>query len=319
MNKLLAILLLILTCSCIVYSQDYIPLIDTNKRWNMTRHLYNAQTYTFTARIKNIDTLINGNTYQKVVSDTIYTLTPTQAEGYLGYIREDLTTKKVYYTILDKEVLPFYFEEDEERLLYDFSLELGDTVEVMGTIECPASGFPLKTLKVVEIDSVELLDNSKRKRWTLTGLDGGNFVRWIEGIGSEYGLYMPSCPYTAMHWYEYSLLCFYQDNEHLYQEPNKNTCAIFWTSNTDEVDKSKLSVNVYPNPVSDEINIEFEITCNCKREVIIYNTSGLEVLKETSTSNSLNIKLEMLPKGVYYLNIRDDENHAFAFRKVIKL
>lgn len=135
--KFVLILLSIFNSSYFLISQNYEPLIETNKRWNMTRHLFDNQTYTYTARIKKIDTLINGEIYQKVVSDTIHPLTPEQAKGFLGYIREDFTTKKVYYTILDTNVLPFYFEEDEERLLYDFSLELGDTIEVMNTYECP--------------------------------------------------------------------------------------------------------------------------------------------------------------------------------------
>lgn len=317
--KFVLILLSIFNSSYFLISQNYEPLIETNKRWNMTRHLFDNQTYTYTARIKKIDTLINGEIYQKVVSDTIHPLTPEQAKGFLGYIREDFTTKKVYYTILDTNVLPFYFEEDEERLLYDFSLELGDTIEVMNTYECPPIEEGFVSLKVVEIDSIQLLDNSKRKRWHLQGLNNGEIVRWIEGIGSEFGLYMSSCPYTAMHWYTYSLLCYYEDDTQLYQEEGENTCSFFWTSNIEEYAQNNSLFKAYPNPNQGEFEVKLKEAKEIKNiEVFGADGKRLTFKSTNSNSSSATIQIKDPTKGVYWIKVTTQNGDYHTTKFVIR-
>lgn len=308
---------LIIVCSfCnLAFAQTYEPFIDTTKRWNMTRTIYNTQIYTYTARIKKIDTLIDGKVYQKIVSDTIYLLPENESAGYLGFIREDTTSKKVYYTNTDVGYSPFQFNTNEERLLYDFSLEIGDTATVMTTEECNNDGSGFTSLKVLNIDSLELIDGSKRKRWFLEDINNGDEVYWIEGIGSEFGLYMPSCPRTALHMFEYSLLCFFEDETHLYQQQNQTTCSVFWTSSTDELDMKENGFVVFPNPASDELNIELnkEIT----GKLVVYDAKGLEVLNKKFTGDNLKVNIESLSKGVYYLKI--NSLNLKAVNKIVKL
>ncbi len=135
MKKLLTtlLLLLIFTSSSFVYGQGYEPLVSSNKLWNILRNLNGDVVSTYTARIQEIDTVINGNTYQKIVSDTLDILPPNFYTD-LGYLREDINEKKVYYINESSHVFfSTILANNEEVLLYDFSLEEGDTTEVLTT------------------------------------------------------------------------------------------------------------------------------------------------------------------------------------------
>ena len=282
--------LLFVFLSFTVKSQDYIPLLDSTKRWNMTRTIHNSKTYTYAARIEFIDTLINDKTYQKVVSDTTYPLTEEQKKGFLGYIREDTLTKRVYYTVLDTSEAPFYFEENEERLLYDFSIEVGDTVEVLATLECEVSGDGKSPLEVIKIDSIELINGAKRKRWILENINNGRRVSWIEGVGSQFGLYMSSCSFTVMHHYEYSLLCYYENEEHLYIEEGQDTCAVFETSNVNNYSLSESKFQLYPNPASQKVNVSIDSpNSNTPVQYTLLDVTGKTVLEGTLENNTIDV------------------------------
>ncbi len=62
------------------------------------------------------------------------------------------------------------------------------------------------------------------------------------------------------------------------------------------------SMNVYPNPANDVINVNFAHFSNPVK-VEIMNMLGATVLKKTLNTASSQINLEELPKGIYYLRV----------------
>lgn len=76
---------------------------------------------------------------------------------------------------------------------------------------------------------------------------------------------------------------------------------------TDNTQKAKLIL--YPNPTSDYLNIEME---NTIKAVEIYSLQGQKVL--TSTTKKINVS--NLSKGIYLVQI-EDENNAVATQKLI--
>lgn len=297
------VLVVIFISSYSVKGQSYEPFIDMDKRWHMTRTIYNTQIYTYAARIKKIDTLIDGKVYQKIVSDTIYLLPENESAGYLGFIREDTTSKKVYYTNTDVGYPPFQFNTNEERLLYDFSLEIGDTATVMTTEECNNDGSGFTSLKVLNIDSLELIDGSKRKRWFLEDINNGDEVYWVEGIGSQYGLYITSCPFTSIDAYKYSLLCYYEGETHLYQEPGETECGVFWTSSTDEFNMKEKGIVVFPNPTSGNTVFSIESEDMDNLSIIITNLQGKVIKILDVTSKQVNYNLGTVADGTYLVHL----------------
>jgi len=201
MKKLICILVLLQ--GSISWSQEYNPLVDSLNKWsgmscaidpNYTLGPFDCET-SF-VRFSQ-DTVIEGNTYLKVYkSDTLQ-----QNWVLQGYIREN-SLREVYFRNLI----------DQEKLLYDFGLEINDSVVLGG-------GWP-DTLICTDIDSV-LIGNDYRKRIHLKN-DGFPIDTWIEGIGSEYGV-LKSGQYLIGATND--LLCYYEHDSLLYISPY-NDCFI---------------------------------------------------------------------------------------------
>jgi hypothetical protein len=178
---LLTIMFLLLSASS---GQNYKPYIDTVKQWNTAIAFYAyggsvATINTIQFSITPNDTLINDTVYQKVIN--IGYINWFFPDGIIGFIREDIDEKKVYFRESKEEFYP-----PKDRLLYDFSLEAGDTTEVFGLYHCMLGS---NTFKVISTGTMNLLNDEERKTWYLEPI--GDYEQepdlWIEGIGSRDG------------------------------------------------------------------------------------------------------------------------------------
>ena len=201
------LLITLLLFSCLIYGQDYHPLVDSLKKWsgmncsidpNYTWGPFDCQT----SLIKfSGDTIINSLSYLKVFkSDTLQ-----QNWELQGYIREN-SGKEIYFRNLI----------GLEGLMYDFSIGLNDTVAIENTY---SGGWP-GILVCNTIDSL-LIGNEYRKRFYL--FDNNTPIdTWIEGIGSEYGVLKSSGFVVGG---TYDLLCYYENDSLIYTAPY-NDCNI---------------------------------------------------------------------------------------------
>ena len=85
-----------------------------------------------------------------------------------------------------------------------------------------------------------------------------------------------------------------------------------WSCLTTGVEETKINPNqflVYPNPTNKFINIETVNTQNVIKEIRLFNVVGKRILeKQFSSSNTFTqINVSHLPKGLYFLNILNDE------------
>ena len=74
---------------------------------------------------------------------------------------------------------------------------------------------------------------------------------------------------------------------------------------------NKLQATIYPNPTSDNFSIEME---NEVKSVEIYSIQGHKVL----TSNSKDINVSKLSKGMYLVKIKDSNNAVSTEKLIIK-
>lgn len=75
-------------------------------------------------------------------------------------------------------------------------------------------------------------------------------------------------------------------------------------------------VSVYPNPTKNQIIVKSE---RAIEKIIILNTIGKVVKKRQTSGNTLvQIQMEELPSGVYFLQITEKVNGKFLIRKIIK-
>ncbi len=131
-------LLLLILCSWLSkysYTQEYIPMAVNNARWIITEHeLYDPfnQIVNMYEYLSDGDTLVNNLVYTKIykrlLDPTIIQppFVPIGDYTLHGFIRDDTENEKVYAILLyeTNQECPI----NEEYLLYDFDVSVGDTM-----------------------------------------------------------------------------------------------------------------------------------------------------------------------------------------------
>ena len=80
------------------------------------------------------------------------------------------------------------------------------------------------------------------------------------------------------------------------------------------------SLKVFPNPVDDNMNVQIEITKNTNLNISVNSLLGKTIFSENKDLNegiqTMNINLENLPSGIYFLNLSDGQE--IISRKIMK-
>ena len=247
-------------------------------------------------RIRNIfflngeDTVMSGIRYKKMFFSNNG---DTNNAYYYGGIYED-SLRRVWYKgekppHIEDIHSPAYVPPTSNNyscMLYDFSLEVGDTIDHQFMINTDAEVVSL-------IDTIEI-GGVLRKRIHFENRD----FTWIEGIGSSFGLLCYNgetptcdiCPHNL-------LLCYIQDGSLVYHLENLENSECFST-NAITSPESTPSITAYPNPAKDRITFDFG---GAQFETLqVINTAGVvvrEVRLDGQTQFSL--PLNSLPAGVY--------------------
>ena len=270
-----------------VYGQDYVPLIDIERKWNVARlspHGGGAST----------DELFFGDTI--LLEDTLYyevLVRFPEKSSLLGYLREDINAKKVYYRNNFGQ---------EPTLLYDFSLEEGDTVRLYGN--------PGAKYTILQVDSIELLTGDFRKRWVLSPEFGENPI-WIEGIGNT-TIYLLNSGSIDGSTLVTALLCCYENNELVYMNNFFNTCNL---SISHVEGFSNTSLRIWPNPTKDFIHISEKF--GDFFTMSIFNFQNQLLLSQKLEKQKI-IDISNLKSGWYLVKIETSENLVFIL-KILKL
>jgi hypothetical protein len=135
---------------------------------------------------------------------------------YEGTIREDTINKQVFYKY-----------GEIEGLIYDFSLEVGDTVQVDNQY------FNYHVVSLV-VDSIDMVDVNGiiRKRFFLFGIQNPMMDPyypdeiWIEGIGSNFGIMYSGAGVFGWGGGTVKLLCASQNDNTIYMDTLFNECYI---------------------------------------------------------------------------------------------
>ncbi|MCL2328414.1 MAG: T9SS type A sorting domain-containing protein [Bacteroidetes bacterium] len=236
------------------------------------------------------DTVFNGKTYKKLFryNDEHHT------KRYLsGLMREE--NQKTYF-------VPFWNGQSDggETLLYDFSLEQGDTFEYAHSI----TGY----LHIKQSDSV-LINNELKKRLIIAD---GIWTRdtIIENIGSLQGLLQP--PYYMLYNSRATeLLCYTQNNELIYRN-SKYTQCYYGTTTSVEIMESN-NCNIFPNPVDNILNISCLNSTTMRIE--IFDNAGRQVYNQAYNES---VDVSSFSKGLYLLKLYDANGQVFEFKFIKK-
>lgn len=210
--------------------------------------------------------------------------------GYKGAIRHDIENKSVY-------IVPP--NQTEEQLLYDFNLEVGDTIT--GYLAIGWEGIVVES-----IDSV-LVGSSYRKRWIIGTWDQ---VQIIEGLGSIFGLLES----VGKIWDGpiYSLDCFMLDGETLYPLPANPCQAITITKET----QASREFRAYPNPTEGNFRIDGSSLSKIAR-VKVYNSIGVLVSDKQAFYPETTIFNLPETTGLYHIQFMLEDGTT-SFVKVVK-
>ncbi|MFN8206065.1 MAG: T9SS type A sorting domain-containing protein [Bacteroidales bacterium] len=198
------------------FCQSNYHFVDSTKKWN-TLHfglgsfLNPCNTHTTITHF-NGDTIINGLKYSKVweSDDSLQ-----QNWELYGFIREDTTTHEVFYLN----------HLSEEGKIYDFGIELYDTVSIFNTY-IYSLPYPV-LITCYLIDSV-LINDEFRLRYYLgfsfSNNQYSNVDTWIEGIGSVDGIFASAIHGSGFSGGYFKLLCYSENDYVLYVNPKFHTC-----------------------------------------------------------------------------------------------
>jgi hypothetical protein len=289
MKKILLILSLYVFICNSLSAQTYTPFPENIAVWDIYEQpgpdgpffpeLYHR--YTMTG-----DTVINGISYNKVYYSTYskqYNV-PIKVvkQGYCFAIRQDIPNKKVYRTLVVNNTTI-------DTLLYDFDLNVGDTVP-----ETYTTSHVIAPQTVEAIDSI-IFHGRQYKRLKLKYAIGFG-AALIEGVGSPNGLIEPHFGFFEAG----PVLKDFCNSDH-------SDCSVPLALKIEEVDHSDLLMNAYPNPFSDETTLNFT-TEQPMRKAVLYNILGKEIQIFNCTSKQLVIQKGELKNGIYFLKITNGDD-----------
>jgi hypothetical protein len=293
MKKIIAISILSLLVSSIIIAQEYQKLIDENKIWyvlDVDECIYPCYR-TFIYKFQQ-DTIINDMKYY-----TSYETTDSTLQSYRSinvYLREDTASQKVF--LWDSF-------DGKDKLLYDFSLNTGDTI-ILDSNPINASQMELIVDKV---DTIKI-GSSNRKRIKLIKPDKKNISEeeyWIEGIGSSSGILRVGLNLALIH-PEFQLLCVFQDNQHIYSigEP-----CYMSTVGIEKNNQISGSLKIFPNPVINESVITYEEKGKNEDYILqVFDAQG-NICFQNSFKKSLDYKVgnKDFAPGIYIATINNNK------------
>lgn len=305
-NKTLFAIIFFLSIYQTGKSQNVFPSFGDSARWNVLQCLYgigyscNTMIYQY-----DYDTLFCGNVYSKINATTT---------GAIGYIRSD--SSRVYIRATNSC-------SDKEYLMYDFSINVDDTIYLANNIwnsnQSDTTKFVLDSLQTINYNGVErrifyvkyVPDPDLWPNWF------GGQMMWIEGIGSTSNPFFPiECiqDYCESSW---QLLCFDSFGVQLYQDSLFKTCD---TTFTDVGVKEFVNENqlvIYPIPFTKSLTVSVENAIIF--EIDILNIIGKRICKiEGNRQNILRLDaVDNLHKGIYFFIVQT--NKGILTKKIIKI
>lgn len=271
-----------------VMSQEYIPMSLEGVQWIIRYDdIGTPQTVDDLWQYFILgDTTIENFDYMKVFRRS---LVPTDApppfvpngdyELY-GFIRDDNFNKKVYAILLYNS---YYCPVNEEFLLYDFSIQVGETARF-----CLIPDFMEYVLASIT-PGVYL---GFETRIFSNGIDP---YYYYEGMGSYYGLFEEMfTPVKSSHQK-------YTQHTFLYYYCREAPCDL--VVSVPEINNDETNLQFYPSPADQILTVSF-LEKSIAGEIVIMNIQGKTMIRKyiRVQDETVNIDIGSLSPGLYFIN-----------------
>jgi hypothetical protein len=307
MKKLILAILILSAASVKSQTNMYHPFPDSSAFWNVRYSWYygsdsHQEYYSITF---SGDTIINSTAYHQLIVPGIQSFHSSGPWGnssfwdsagyYAGSIRQDTAIRKVFFVPPNDSI---------EWLLYDFNMEVGDTLK--GYLVDSSS----VTYIVQQVDSY-FVDNSYRKTW---GYYGNSFFL-IEGIGSMGGLIERFIDMDPVASETYNVQCFVQNDSTVFPESG-SSCEMI--TSVYEKNTQQFSIAISPNPLSIDAKVQLSPQF-FNSEMFIYNQLGVLVYHEKIIQESIHhFNRKNLASGIYFMQFINKKAEAATLKFVIE-
>ena len=243
------------------------------------------------------DTTVGTKIYHRVLKTGLATTYMVQSG--------DTTYQGPIHTYMDpiREEGPYFYAYDrqagQEYLLYDFSAQVGDTLQ---SGQCNMD-------MVVSIDTVYLGDRP-RKRFHLMPGPHGEITTLIEGVGPTFGLYWQPCnevPDPQIY-----LQCFSQDGDYMSFDSAYDCSQLVLAEEV--ITHEDWSVR--PNPFSDEIEVYIPEGLRYPLKFTVMDLMGIVVYESLLMEGDhvVQVGLKELAAEMYVVSLRNREG---VFSKMV--
>lgn len=277
------ITLLLCLSASFVFGQNYNQMLDHKSEWHLTNCFSGCTTDMY---YTDGDTLHNGKNYK--ILNGYHFISRT------FWLREDIQQKQVFLSIPDGN-------KREEHLLYDFSLNVGDSINIKN----PISPFP-DSPGYFTVDSIinrQIIDGSDRRFFYLSPSSTTSNIEypvWIEGIGS---LSLVNAPGGTPDVNDAGKISCYFNNGNLSysQMDSIETCDPVYNS-TNKEDIITNGVQVYPTHCNEDLYVSS--TPEPIEGIEIINLNGAKVLEKSKLNNHFNtLDVSQLNAGIFIVKV----------------
>jgi len=265
-NQLKIIITLLFVFILNISHGQYNSIFDeTYTEWNYMTLFCDA---IFTTTFQHSKDTMISNTSYKIIDD-------------FGFLREDENNSKVWYRSSESE---------EEQLIMDLDLEVGDLFEINSISYEVEETFVVNGVKIIQFDYLPINCGIVEP------------LRFIEGQGPNL-----SFKYILTgDEFDLSLLrCYTRDSitYNFFVDQLGEECISNETS-TNEIIESEIII--YPNPFSEQFHLKFEN--DNERSIIITDFLGRNIYAQTFQGVEVNINTDQFGEGLYMLQIREGTN-----------
>ncbi len=267
----------------------YHPIVEDGKQWNVLfSYPWNPpepqHKYTNIYKIDG-DTLVDGVSYK-----VMYTTRNEDLTGWsvCGVIRETE----------DRQVLYRRDGSSYDEILYDFSMEVGDTIIMNG------SGFYPDWMFVVETN--EILINGEPRKQIVLEYSWGDQEVWIEGIGSLDGIIDSGSLFLTGG--STNLLCYYEDGDLIWQNttPGYDECYMVYPTPPTPPEPSQGFVEGWLEIPTGATENLYGVACLNGLEVVACGENG-KILKTTNGGDSWTVKFEKEGYDMVHVAFADEQ------------
>ncbi|GHU69259.1 hypothetical protein FACS189413_07860 [Bacteroidia bacterium] len=300
MKKLIITAFILLTIGNLpIYAYTTFPL--ENAKWTEVelREDENWRDTIYYTHFFEGDTVIDNVKRSKIY--TTYHANPTN-KHLDGFIH--IEGKQVFFRLPQEGAsFPFCIANEEDYLLYDFSLEAGDYLHWCGE----------DSYLIDVVDSVEI-GGYKHKRY----ISNHSVFRnpyCIEGIGNISGLFssIHSIP-TSISYQGTRIICFMQNNELMYLDPDFTDCPSILTIK--QLQTEPHIITTFFDVLTQTLNIVSQYPL---LKIELFDTQGRMVRKK-EYNNELKFLLDcsIWASGIYFIKIIDGNGYEYVEKIIIK-